>query len=132
MENKTLRMIRDARIEDVPRMAQIINGYAKDGLMLPRSLSRIYWLNISDKSIPFVGAVEHTNFITAHHYGNRHVLYLSNYLPEGHRLYSLTPDELLNEYLPHIRRINPAFELNWVQDLWLFKDEAAQPVIERG
>jgi len=42
MERKTLPIIRDARIGDVPRMAQIINGYAKDGLMLPRSLSRIY------------------------------------------------------------------------------------------
>jgi len=42
MKPKTLRVIRGARIGDVPRMAQIINGYAKDGLMLPRSLSRIY------------------------------------------------------------------------------------------
>ncbi len=42
MERKTLRVIRGARIGDVPRMAQIINGYAKDGTMLPRSLSRIY------------------------------------------------------------------------------------------
>ena len=42
MEPKTLQVIRAAEIKDVPRMARIINEYAKDGLMLPRSLSRIY------------------------------------------------------------------------------------------
>ncbi len=42
METKPLRVIRGATIKDVPRMAPIINGYAKDGLMLPKSLSRLY------------------------------------------------------------------------------------------
>ena len=42
METKPLRVIRGAKIKDVPRMAQIINEYAKKGLMLPRSLSRLY------------------------------------------------------------------------------------------
>ena len=42
MKTKPLQVIRGAKIKDVPRMAQIINGYAKDGLMLPRSLSRLY------------------------------------------------------------------------------------------
>ncbi|MFH1006290.1 MAG: N-acetyltransferase [Candidatus Latescibacterota bacterium] len=42
METETIRVIRAAQIEDVPQMAQIINEQAKKGLMLPRSLSRIY------------------------------------------------------------------------------------------
>jgi protoporphyrinogen oxidase len=33
-------------------------------LQLKRALSDIYWLNISDPQSPFVGAIEHTNFIS--------------------------------------------------------------------
>jgi len=101
-------------------------------LKMNRSLSRIYWLNISDRDIPFVGAIEHTNYMAPRHYGDKHVLYLSNYLSRDHPLYSLTAEELLREYLPHIRKINPDFDLGWVEELWLFKDEAAQPVIRCG
>jgi len=34
--------LRKAAIDDVPRMAEIINGYASQGLMLPRSQHQIY------------------------------------------------------------------------------------------
>lgn len=34
--------VRGARVKDVPAMAEIINGYATDGLMLPRSQHQIY------------------------------------------------------------------------------------------
>ena len=101
-------------------------------LKMRKSLSRIYWMNISDRDIPFVGAIEHTNLIPAEQYGGRQLLYLSNYLPEGHRLYSASPAELLREYLPHIQKINPHFDLDWVEESWFFKDEAGQPVVERG
>ena len=35
-------MVRTVRIKDVPRIAKLINGYAKKGIMLPKSLNRLY------------------------------------------------------------------------------------------
>jgi protoporphyrinogen oxidase len=98
-------------------------------LQLNRSLSPIYWLNISAADMPFVGAIEHTNYIPPEVYGGRHLLYLSNYLDAEHRLFSLSKEDLLREYLPGLKRINPAFDLGWVEESWRFADRGAQPVI---
>ena len=35
-------LIRKAVVQDVPHMQGLINGYASDGVMLPRSLSELY------------------------------------------------------------------------------------------
>jgi protoporphyrinogen oxidase len=92
-------------------------------------LSHIYWMNISDLTIPFVAAIEHTNYMPPEAYNGKHILYLSNYLPLDSPLLSLSKDKLLQEYLPHVQRINPDFDLDWVEESWLFRDDAGQPII---
>ena len=59
-------------------------------LEMDRSLTPAYWLNIADRSIPFVAAIEHTNFVPPEHYGGSHLLYLSNYLDREDRLIART------------------------------------------
>jgi protoporphyrinogen oxidase len=98
-------------------------------LKMRRPLSHIYWMNISDPTIPFVAAIEHTNYMPPEFYNGKHVLYLSNYLPLDSPLFSLSKDELLQEYLPHVQRINHEFDLDWVEESWLFRDDAGQPII---
>ena len=98
-------------------------------LKMKRPLSHIYWMNISDPSIPFVAAIEHTNYMPPEVYGGKHILYLSNYLPLDSPLFSLSKEELLQEYLPHVQRINPEFDLDWVEESWLFRDDAGQPIV---
>jgi protoporphyrinogen oxidase len=101
-------------------------------LNMRRRLSHIYWMNISDPIIPFVAAIEHTNYMPPEFYNGKHVLYLSNYLPLDSPLFSLSKDELLREYLPHVQRINPEFDLDWVEESWLFRDDAGQPIVTRN
>ena len=98
-------------------------------LVLDRPLSHIYWLNVADRSIPFVGVIEHTNMVPPEHYGGRHIVYLSNYLTTSHPLYQMEKEELLEAYLPHLKKINPSFELSWVQESYHHKVDAAQPII---
>jgi protoporphyrinogen oxidase len=98
-------------------------------LALRQSLSPIYWLNISDPEIPFVGAIEHTNYIEREHYGGHHILYLSNYVEASSPIVGMSIDEVSEHYLPHLKKINPDFSLDWIVDRWLFKDAAGQPVI---
>lgn len=101
-------------------------------LKMKRSLSRIYWLNISDPAFPFVGAIEHTNLIPADGYNGKHILYLTHYVSRSDPLYSSSAEELLMRYAPSLKKINPAFDLEWVEAMWLYREDAAQPVITCG
>ncbi|MFQ5886380.1 MAG: NAD(P)/FAD-dependent oxidoreductase [Anaerolineae bacterium] len=98
-------------------------------LLSKEPLSRIYWLNISDTGFPFVGAIEQTNFIPPGVYNAKHIIYLSNYLSRHDPHYRLPPEELLTTYLPFLKKINPAFDEGWIEELWLFRADAAQPII---
>jgi protoporphyrinogen oxidase len=98
-------------------------------LALKQSLSPIYWLNISDADTPFIAVIEHTNFIEKERYGGLNLIYLSNYLTPNHPWLSLSDEELDDLYLPHLTRINPRFNRDWIVDRWVFKGPNAQPVI---
>jgi protoporphyrinogen oxidase len=98
-------------------------------LILDRPLSSVYWLNIADRSIPFLGVIEHTNFIDPNYYGGRHIVYISNYLSKENSLYHLKKEELFQEYLPHLRKLNPDFDPAWVKEYYYHREEAAQPVV---
>ena len=113
-----------ARLDSVEYMAAVLLI-----LVLDRPLSHIYWLNVADRSVPFVGVIEQTNLIGPEHYGGKHIVYLSNYLTREHPLYKMGHDELFQEYLPHLRKINPEFEESWVQTSYHQVVNAAQPII---
>ena len=113
-----------ARLDSVEYMAAVLLI-----LVLDRPLSHIYWLNVADRSVPFVGVIEQTNLIGPEHYGGKHIVYLSNYLTREHPLYKMGHDELVQEYLPHLRKINPEFEESWVQTSYHQVVNAAQPII---
>ena len=44
-------------------------------------------------------------------------------------MYEMGHEELLQEYLPHIRKINPDFDMSWVETSYHHKVDAAQPII---
>ena len=98
-------------------------------LVLDRPLTDVYWLNVSDRSIPFVAVIEHTNLIKPEHYGGKHIVYLSNYLTMDSPYYRMSHEELLDEYLPHLRKINPQFDPSWIETSYHHRVGAAQPII---
>src|ERR671918_844563 len=79
---------------------------SSDLLELDRPFSRFYWTNVADRELPFVGLIEHTNFIPPERYDGRRFLYVANYLPHGHELLGLDADDLLGRYTPGLRRMN--------------------------
>ena len=99
-------------------------------LVMDRPLSNVYWLNIADRSIPFIGVIEHTNLVGSEIYGNNRIVYLSNYLAETDPLYKMNDEELFNTYLPHLKKINPAFSSEWVKKYHHYKIPNAQPVVD--
>ena len=101
-------------------------------LELDRSFTPFYWTNIADPEIPFVGLIEHTNFVDPARYDGRRFLYVANYLDPDDQLLQLSLDELLERYLPSLRKVNADFDPSWVRASWLFREPAAQPIVTVG
>lgn len=98
-------------------------------LALDRPLTSAYWINVNDPGYPFMALVEHTNYMPASDYGGRHLVYLGNYRPMDDPLMSASKDAVLEQFLPHLERLNAAFEPSWVTESWMFAAPFAQPIV---
>ena len=101
-------------------------------LELDRQFSPYYWTNIADPELPFVGLVEHTNFVEPDRYDGRRFLYVANYLAPGDPLLELDADQLIERYTPGLHRVNSGFDRSWVKQRWLHREPAAQPIVTVG
>ncbi|MFN8386924.1 MAG: NAD(P)/FAD-dependent oxidoreductase [Anaerolineales bacterium] len=88
-----------------------------------------YWFSLpKEAGFPLLALVEHTNFVSKEHFGGDHIIYAGDYLELGHEYFSLSDEELLERFIPAFKRINPAFEKDWVKKVWVNKTNYAQPV----
>lgn len=98
-------------------------------LELDRSLSSTYWLNVNDPSFPFVGVIEHTAFQPTSEYGGRHLVYLSRYLPASDPVWAMDDPAVLAYTVPHLVRMFPEFEQDWIMRAHVWRAEHAQPIV---
>lgn len=95
----------------------------------PLSKEQYYWYNLpKSPDYPFLSLVEHTNFLDPSHFGGDHLLYCGDYLPPEHEYFSLTKEELIERFIPSLKRINPHFDISWIKASWLFRQPYAQPI----
>ena len=100
-------------------------------LSLKHQLSQegYYWFNLpKEQGYPFLALVEHTNYIPKEHFGGDHIAYAGDYLEVGHVYFSMNDEELLERFLPALKKFNPEFSRDWVNKVWVFKTNYAQPV----
>ncbi len=98
-------------------------------LVLDRPLSGKYWMNIADADMPFVALIEHTNLVDKSLYGGNHVVYISNYPSRESPLYQKSGEELVEEFTPYLRKINPEFDRSWIVEFHHHKVDGAQPIV---
>ena len=122
---------------DIPSFLEITQGLPEDYktklkkikyraalvliLRLKKSFMKYYWLNIADKQIPFVLLMEHTNFISKERYGGYPIMYISKYTSRDNKYYKMNKKDLVESYIPHLKKINPQFNERWIENSWLFK-----------
>ncbi len=100
-------------------------------LALDRQLSEegYYWYNLPKSAgFPFLALVEHTNFVPKEHFGGDHIVYIGDYLETDHENFRLSQEELLEKFLPSLKRFNPNFSPDWVRKSWLYRTNYAQPI----
>jgi protoporphyrinogen oxidase len=100
-------------------------------LSLKHQLSKAgyYWFNLpKDAGYPMLALVEHTNFVSKEHFGGDHIVYAGDYLEVGHEYFSMSDEELLDRFMPALKKFNPEFSRDWVKKVWVNKTNYAQPV----
>ncbi len=98
-------------------------------LKQPLSPEGYYWYNIPKSAgFPFLSLVEHTNFLPKEHFGGESIIYIGDYLPAEHEYFTLTKEQLLERFMPHLTKINPNFKPDWVRQTWIYRAAYAQPI----
>lgn len=92
-------------------------------------LDKTYWLNINANEWPMLAIVEHTNFIDKVHYNNEHVVYIGNYVDATHPHMQMSKEQLLNEFAPFLKKVNPNFTMANIVRTFLLKTPYAQPIV---
>ena len=88
-----------------------------------------YWYNLPKSAgYPFLALVEHTNFVGKEHFGGDHIVYLGDYLEPEHEYFRLSQEEILQRFLPALKKFNPNFQPDWIRKTWLYRTAYAQPV----
>ena len=97
--------------------------------VLNREFSPIYWLNVADRDIPFLLALEQTNLVPSSEYGGRHIVYTANYVTRDDYRWPMNEEQIVADYIPHMKKINPDFDESWIEQTYLHKEPAAQPIM---
>jgi protoporphyrinogen oxidase len=80
-------------------------------LKLNRPLTENFWLNISDDAIGIPGLIEYSNLNPE---SKDAIVYAPFYMPKTHPKWSQTNEQLIEEVLGYLPRINPSFKPEWV------------------
>ncbi|MFA5932530.1 MAG: FAD-dependent oxidoreductase [Microgenomates group bacterium] len=113
------------RLDSIPHLSAL-NLIIK--LKKPFFTNGTYWLNITDKSFPFLVMAEHTNFMNKKYYNNQHILYIGCYLPADHPYLKMSGEKLFKVFDPYLKKINPNYAL-CPKPLNLFTFSNAQPIV---
>lgn len=95
-------------------------------LVLKRSLSRFFWLNIGDP-LPFPGVIEFSRVRDISEFNGRTIVYLPNYMPAHHRLNQLSDNQLLDVYVQALSAVFPDFDREWIEASFVFRHPFADP-----
>ena len=99
-------------------------------IIMTKPLSSIYWLNVGDRSIPFTGMIEQTNFIPNQDYGNQFVTYLFNYLPIDHPWMKESKKVVFERYEQGLKTIFPSYSRDQIHNIMIFRDQYATPIYD--
>jgi protoporphyrinogen oxidase len=101
-------------------------------LVLDRSLSPYYVINLLDKSLPFTGIIEATNVVPSSQVAGRHLVYLPKWAPSDDPIWSFSDEEVMNKFIGNLKRVFPALQETHILHRALFRERFVQPLQELG
>lgn len=126
------RMVPDLPPEFLQRLQAIENiPVACVILKMKHALTENFWMNISDASIDIPGVIEYSNLNPNAREGE-HILYAPFYMPKTHPKWSRSNDELIDEVIGYLGRLNPRFSKDWILARHCHRYEFAQTICPPG
>jgi protoporphyrinogen oxidase len=111
------------------KVAAIVNiGVVCAVFKLKHPISRNFWMNINDPGMAIPGLIEYSNLNPL----PCTVVYAPFYMPVTHAKYRQPAQSFIDEVKGYLKRINPAFEEDWVLASNAFRYEFAQTVCTPG
>jgi len=97
-----------------------------------QNLSEYYWHNINDPNSPFLVFIQHTNLVDKNQYNNKHVYYLGTYVPQDHRYFKCSDEEIKKEFFDYLKKIKPEFDEKQVLEKNIFRFKNAQHIVVKS
>ena len=101
-------------------------------LVLRRSLTPYYVLNLLDTSLPFTGVIESTNVIPPEAFGGRHLVYLPKYVTPDDPARTAPDADILRDFLGGLSRIVPDLAPEEILHARVFRDDDVMPLPRLG
>ena len=95
---------------------------------LKRSVTRHFWVNISQSDIEIPGIIEFSNLRPF----DETIVFVPYYMPVTHPKFSWPAQRLLDEAFGYLQQINPAIAKNDILSTYVGRLRHAQPVCEPG
>jgi protoporphyrinogen oxidase len=123
------RLSKDLPADFLARIEQIKNiPVACVILKLKQPVSENFWMNINDDAIAIPGVIEYSNLTRT----NPTILYAPFYMPKTHPKWQHTNDQLIDEVIGYLSKLNPAFRPDWVLARHCHRYEFAQTICPPG
>ncbi len=97
-------------------------------LSLDRPLGKNFWTNINDPQISFNGFIELTNLNQHLNQQGLNLVYVPYYLSTSEPRYHYSDEQLLDEYVLALKKVNPQFSAKWIKEWHVFRDPYAQAI----
>ena len=101
-------------------------------VMLRRSLTPYYWLPVVECGVPFRGIVETTQVLDGADAGDRHLVYLLNYVHRDTAEYRRSDEELVDDYVRGLRRLFPDLDEADILSTHVFRTPFVEPIWTPG
>jgi len=99
-------------------------------LVLNKSLSPYYVMNLTDPELPFTGFIEATNIVPEGILQGRALIYLPKYMDPGDPFYSCSDEFIKNEFIKGVHKIFDDFSDDSVISFTIAREQYVQPIQE--
>jgi protoporphyrinogen oxidase len=131
MQTPIARRLLPANLPEVQARWSKLEGYLGIVcmlLVLKRSLTPYYTLNITDPRIPFTGVIETTNLIDRKYTGGYHLVYLPKYVTPENPFAKMDDAALTQSFMGYLRQMFPDFRDEDVAALRIGRERYVEPL----
>ncbi len=97
-------------------------------LVLRRSLSPYYTLNITDERIPFTGVIETTNLIDRQFTNGYHLVYLPKYVAPDNLFAQMNDEALYRSFMVYLRQMFPDLQPDDIAAVRIGREQYVEPL----